>query len=214
LSDTLAGIYSCSSLNAGPQHDQLASRCRQLNIQEFQTLSHTLYGLWKKGDKPGAGRQAMARVFAVANFRRLLAEEVVLKGGQLLAASPDLAPNTLERQIAGTLARTLKLSERTLAALPASFPRDLQEGIARGLALVRDAARAEPPGDLFFPQQGLAPAGQGARFDPTCHEPLPGCPCAGDLCIRFTVFPGYRVGRDGIVLEKALVYTESPEDVT
>jgi hypothetical protein len=207
LAAHLAGRYSCSSPDAGPQHAQLAQRFRELNVQAFQALAHDLYGIWKKVEKPGSARQETARAFAVANFRRLFAEQVLDEGGRLLADQPDSGEEAIASSVVAKLHAILRIREQTLARLPASFPQDLERAVRRGVALLREAARAVPPGVLLFPQRTLAAGAAGTVFDPLRDEPLPGCPTEGPLRLRMTVFPGYRVGGDGPILEKALVYT-------
>ncbi|MCI0457671.1 MAG: hypothetical protein L0Z62_11935 [Gemmataceae bacterium] len=198
-----AGAYALAAPGAPPQHDRLVLTLRQLKIQEFQGLSLTLYNRWKLAKQ----RKEMDRTFALAHFRYLMADRILVEGSRLLSvrqtasAEGDLA--RVREAIAQSIHDVLHLTPQKRASLPGQLFADLQDAIQKGTEFLRAMLTAAPPGCLLVPEEG-------APFTPAEHELVPDSPGGEGGQVRLTVFPGYLVPSSDRVLEKALVYTLPP----
>lgn len=196
-----AGAYSQGGAG-GARHDQLAQELRTLKLQDFQGVCVRLYDFWKQG-KNASERQQMRRALALTQFRKLLADQVLVQGIPLLLVrrNTDPAEDRLQagRDIQASLFKTMNIQPEK-GHLPEGLLTDLEAAITKGLDFIQAMALATPPGCLLVPSAGTA-------FNPAQHEAVAGCPTEGAVKIKLTVFPGYLPCFSQRALERALVYT-------
>jgi hypothetical protein len=188
---------SYSTAGAPRQHDQLVQAFRQLKIQDFQELTQSLFDHRRQGARPVKNRNN-----TVADIRSLLAHQILGLGSRLLAIRQTDLIGDLHAAKDEILVKLQKrLEEVWECQIPEPLLQELHEAVLKGLQLVRDIGAAAPPGTLFFPKKD-------APFDPERHEPLHARPPGGAPRIALTIFPGYLIGMQDRVFEKALVYLD------
>lgn len=183
-------------------HDDLTATFRKLKGDDVPRLAQAIRAAVGSGELPA--------------FQRFLVEEIVVKGGRIvaehlvrLASRPAGADGEeefsrqLRHHVAGNVVHVL--ARKANYKVTTEIGRHLDAVIGTVVGLLSDLMTAAPPGRLLLPRDGSA-------FDPARHEPLAGRPSSGELRVKATLFPGYVIlARPSVVVEKAVVYTEKAE---
>ena len=180
--------------------ETLLATFRQLKTQDFPALAATLHDQIGKADVLAYQRFLMDEILIKGSW--MLVEHLVRHAGEQRTAEADSEfTGQLRDHIAGSVSKGLV--RKVGFQMTAEVGRQRDALIAGAIEFLDDLLTAAPPGRLLLPRLG-------SPFDPERHEPIPGCPEAGERKITATLFPGCVVFEEGEqrVREKALVYIE------